>query len=407
MSRTERTYYLVLALYHASWSFLGPVYPLFLLSRGLDLFQVNVVLAVYFATSLVFEVPTGAVADRFGRRTSFLAGCLLRAAAFTFYWRCASFEAFLLAEFVDAIGSTLESGALDAWVVDGMRGDGGERPAGRVFSNGSAIARTAMILSGLAGGYLAEIEIGLPWLFGATGFLVTAAAGGLTMEERAPAERHGEHASLVETVRDGFAAVRDTRTLRVLVALTALTAFAHLPAMVLWPPRVAEIVGRETRVTGWIWGFVNLAAIVANLGVSRIPSDVRPGLIVGVVTALRAIALAVAASASGLGGVIGGILVLEGGFSATEPLLQASTSRQSTASRRATILSFREMSFTAGSALGLLALGFVSRTLGISTTWLLAGSMLALAAPMFLRLDVREAAEEEPRPRAAAAGGEG
>ena len=55
MTRTERTYYLVFGLYNVSWSFLGPMYALFLLSRGLDLFQINLVLAVYLITAFVFE----------------------------------------------------------------------------------------------------------------------------------------------------------------------------------------------------------------------------------------------------------------------------------------------------------------------------------------------------------------
>jgi len=37
--RTEHTYYIVFGLYSLSWSFLGPVYALFLLSRGLDFFR--------------------------------------------------------------------------------------------------------------------------------------------------------------------------------------------------------------------------------------------------------------------------------------------------------------------------------------------------------------------------------
>lgn len=109
-NRTERTYYLVLGLYHASWSFLGPVYPLFLLDRGLDLFQVNAILAIYFATTLVFEVPTGAVADRFGRKASFVASCAIRGLAHALYWRSGTFPAFAAAEFADAIGTTLATG---------------------------------------------------------------------------------------------------------------------------------------------------------------------------------------------------------------------------------------------------------------------------------------------------------
>ena len=62
MSRTERTYYLVVGSYNLSWSFVGAVYAIFLLDRGLDLFEINVVLATYFIASFCFEVPTGEAA---------------------------------------------------------------------------------------------------------------------------------------------------------------------------------------------------------------------------------------------------------------------------------------------------------------------------------------------------------
>jgi MFS family permease len=86
MTRTERTYYLISCLYRLSWSALGPTYALFLLGRGLDILQVNLVLAVYLITTCLFEVPTGAVADVFGRKVSFILSCVVRALAFGLYF---------------------------------------------------------------------------------------------------------------------------------------------------------------------------------------------------------------------------------------------------------------------------------------------------------------------------------
>ena len=59
----------------------APIYPLFLLGRGLDLFQMNAVLATYGITVVLFEVPTGALADVVGCRISFVVGCLVRTGA--------------------------------------------------------------------------------------------------------------------------------------------------------------------------------------------------------------------------------------------------------------------------------------------------------------------------------------
>jgi len=86
MTRTERTYYLISCLYRLSWSALGPTYVMFLIGRGLDLLHVNLVLAVYLIVTCLFEVPTGAVADIFGRKVSFILSCVIRAVAFGLYF---------------------------------------------------------------------------------------------------------------------------------------------------------------------------------------------------------------------------------------------------------------------------------------------------------------------------------
>ena len=74
------------------------MYVLFLLSRGLDLFQVSVVPAVFFIVSVFFEVPTGAFADLAGRKKAFLLSCLLRMVAFGMYAFAHHFTAFIAAE---------------------------------------------------------------------------------------------------------------------------------------------------------------------------------------------------------------------------------------------------------------------------------------------------------------------
>ena len=85
MTRTERTYYVVIALWNLPGWFMHPVYPLFLQSRGLDLFEVGLVFAIFQFSTFLFEVPTGAVADLYGRKASFLLSCLIRMSAFALY----------------------------------------------------------------------------------------------------------------------------------------------------------------------------------------------------------------------------------------------------------------------------------------------------------------------------------
>src|SRR5271168_32109 len=86
VGRVLRRYYTAWAVYSLANGFLYGVYPLFLRARGLNQFQMNSVLASYFAVTFLTDVPTGAFADALGRRRSFVLGCMIRLSAFMVYF---------------------------------------------------------------------------------------------------------------------------------------------------------------------------------------------------------------------------------------------------------------------------------------------------------------------------------
>ncbi len=388
MTRTERTYYVVWSFYCFAWSFLMPVYPLFLLSRGLDLFQINVVLAVFLITSFLFEVPTGALADLAGRKTTFLLSCFMRMAAFTLYFFAHGFADFLVAEGVDAVGNTLANGALDAWAVDSMRAEGAVQSTDRFFARAQMIARTVMIASGLAGGYLAQRNIALPWLVAAASFGLTGLVAAAIMREHAAprVEAARRNGSLLRTVRNGLAAVRRTPVMLSLCLLTALLAFAVMPFQMTWQPRMQTLTGEGAWLMGWIWAVVNLAAIAGAALIPRLLDQYRREYVLTVATLTRGSMLAAAAIATTVFPALMGVLMMEIGFGLTEPLLQSWMNEHIEPEQRATVLSVRAMSFTLGGGAGLVCIGLAARDLGIPIAWGVSAALLVLTAPGFLLL---------------------
>src|ERR1019366_4447354 len=95
-------------------SLLSATYVTFLISKGLNLLEVNLVNFVFFATLFVFEIPTGAFADVFGRKLSFILSCFLFSLGMFLYAIATSFWGFALAEGVAAVGATFASGAFQA-----------------------------------------------------------------------------------------------------------------------------------------------------------------------------------------------------------------------------------------------------------------------------------------------------
>ena len=71
--QVKRRYYAIVGLWNLSASAIWGVNTLFLLNAGLSLYETFVANAFFTAGMLLFEVPTGVIADTRGRRTSFLA----------------------------------------------------------------------------------------------------------------------------------------------------------------------------------------------------------------------------------------------------------------------------------------------------------------------------------------------
>ncbi len=128
---------------------------IYLASRGFSLLQLGVLESVFHITSFIMEVPTGAVADLWGRKASRIAGRVFFLASlfFMFYARQFSFQ---LAGFAAcALGYNLESGAGDALIYDSLLLDGRKDSYLSAAGTKELIYQLAMIVSLTAGGYLA------------------------------------------------------------------------------------------------------------------------------------------------------------------------------------------------------------------------------------------------------------
>ena len=392
MTRTERTYYVITCLYRLSWSALGPTYAVFLIGRGLDILHVNLVLAVYLITTCIFEVPTGAIADIFGRKASFVASCVVRAAAFALYYFAHTFPVFLVAEFIDAIGTTLTTGALDAWAVDGVHQEGGRRPVEQMFARANILGPLTAILGGLAASQVAQHDIALPWLIGTAGFLLCGAVGAALMREppRAPLPHselpgYGPHA-LALVIRECVAAVRAMPVMRRLCGLTLVASFATVPVFQMWQPHMEALAGEGPWLLGWIWVGLNLAVMAGSALISRLVPRLGRGGSLSLSFAWRGVTLGAAALATAFMPALVGFLLQQLSFGFNEPVEQAWMNEYASSSRRATMLSLRSMAFTLGGATGLVCLGVVALYTSIATAWLVSACLYLVVARGYLGL---------------------
>ena len=373
-----------------------PIYPLFLASRGLDLFEINLVLAAYFVCVFLFEVPTGALADLFGRKLSFVLSCLIRAMAFSMYAWAESFADCLVAEVVDAFGTTLATGALDAWLVDELDAEGSKKPTAPIFAKGLVIARVVATLSGLGGAYLATTSISLPWFTSAALFAATALFALLRMQERPATSRrdHGQ-TSFGGMIREGFQIAYRRPLVRRLCILTFATAFASMPANLTWPALLQERTNEGFWLLGWVWALLCLAGGVGAALTTPALRRMRRGRLLALAQALRGIGFLSGALSRGFAPALAGLMTREAALAVSDPAAMAWANEHIDARLRATVLSVWSMAFTVGGATGGVLLGLLARAAGIPAMWTVSALILLATAPGFLRLDRERQARDE------------
>jgi DHA3 family tetracycline resistance protein-like MFS transporter len=189
---------------------------------GLNPFQLVLVGAVLEGTRLVFEVPTGVIADTRSRRLSVILGVVLAGCGYALTGAFARFETILAAQFVVGIGLTFISGAQQAWIADEV----GAEEAGRVYLSSSQLAQVGRFVGIPVGVLLALISLQVPLVVGGVLLVALGLLLAVVMPEQnyVPSGRpeDGPWANMKHTLTSGVKLVRRTP---VLVTILAITVF--------------------------------------------------------------------------------------------------------------------------------------------------------------------------------------
>jgi MFS family permease len=167
--RIQRIYLILLLLHTLAASFIWGINTLFLLDAGLSNTQAFAANAFFTAGLVLFEVPTGVIADVRGRRLSYLLGTLTLMASTLVYlllWKTqAPFWGWAVTSALLGLGFTFFSGAVQAWLVDALKASGFDGQLDDVFAKGEIVEGVAMLTGAVTGGYIAQAtNLGIPYV---------------------------------------------------------------------------------------------------------------------------------------------------------------------------------------------------------------------------------------------------
>lgn len=128
--------------------------------------------AATFLIIMLFELPSGVMADVIGRRKTLIIGWIVVFAGFIIEGFSFSLWIMLLGFFLVAVGAAFVSGAEEAIFYDSLKELGREKEFPKLNARGLLLFRSAMILAMFTGGYLYSLYFGLPYIMRGLGVLV-------------------------------------------------------------------------------------------------------------------------------------------------------------------------------------------------------------------------------------------
>src|SRR3989344_7266973 len=150
-------------------SFIWGINTIFLLDAGLSNFEAFMANAFFTAGMVLFEVPTGIIADTYGRRMSYLLGAAtlsISTILYLYMWQIhGPFWGWAASSILLGLGFTFFSGALEAWLVDALHATNFKGNLDGVFAKGQMVGGAAMLAGSILGGVVAQAtNLGVPYI---------------------------------------------------------------------------------------------------------------------------------------------------------------------------------------------------------------------------------------------------
>lgn len=386
-------------------SFIWGINTLFLLDAGLSNFQAFLANAFFTLGGVLFEVPTGIVADTWGRRTSYLLGAFtltISTALYLFMWQIhGPFWGWAASSILLGLGFCFFSGALEAWLVDGLKATNFKGHLDSVFAKGQIAGGAAMLTGSIAGGVIAQLtNLGVPYILRSLVLILNFATAFFLMKDlgfkpRPMKEPLKEMKKVFVNSVDNGLKNPPVRWLMIAAPFVSGTSFYIFYAL---QPFLLQLYG-DSKAYG-IAGLVAALAASAQIGGGILAPRFKQlfkkrtsALFTG--TFLAGVLLILISQVSNFFFALALIFLWGLIFAALSPIRQAFINGIIPSQQRATVLSFDSMMGSAGGIFIQPALGKAADVWNYSTSYLIS-SIFQLSALPFILLARREKAKSDP-----------
>ena len=342
------------------------------------------------ASIFILEVPTGIVADVFGRRKSILIGLLLNGAGFLVQGLWPAFIGVLMAQVLWGAGFTFTSGASEAWITD----ETDEEIAAVLFVQAEQRALIGAVVGILIGMGIGLFNYAAAIILSGLGFIVLTVYMTAVMQETGYVPQRkvdsNPYADLLSTFQDGIKLTRYNHHLLWIFAIGFILGFYSEGVDRLWEARmVADFTFPWFEPVIW-FGMVNIIAmLMGSLGLGWIQKKkdfaglsanlgIQTSLTVGVIVSLFIFAIS--------GNFLLAIVMIT--FTqvfreAHYPFYTGWVNRKLDSSVRATVISMSSQVDAMGQIGGGPFVGGIANRMGIPSGLMVSAGLLTFALPIY------------------------
>jgi DHA3 family tetracycline resistance protein-like MFS transporter len=383
-----RVYSIVRLLTSFAFGSILPVYVLYFRHYQINLFQIGLLASIFEASILIFEIPTGLVADIYGRKLSVILSAFVSLISGIFFIFFPYLFGFIVAEILNGLGETLRSGALEAWLVDSLKHEDKEEKVKYAFAQGTKY-RTLGNLSGLIlGGYLASLNIKLVWVPFALIFFILSIFLILKMKEEYKIERTISDkifSEISETIKKSLIVIKSQKMILALLLLVFVSGFSFETISQYWQVHFSENLFIKTKYFGWILAISSVITIIFIDKVTKLSEKSKhevSSLVILEILFLLSL-LVIALTYSPILAVIFFVL-LQSFANLREPIFLDLYNKHIPSGQRATLLSFQSLVGSGGEVLAGLCIGVVALKFGLRITFGLGSVVLVLGLVLFV-----------------------
>jgi MFS transporter, DHA3 family, tetracycline resistance protein len=347
-------------------------------------------------SALIFEVPTGVLADAVSRRLSVIVGTVIMGIGFILWGAIPVFGWIIVAQVVWAIGVTFTSGATEAWVAD----ESGQKEIGRTYLRGSQIGYGAGAV-GIGAAVLIGGSFGLQWplLVAGAGHLALAVfLAGVMTERHFTPEPRGERTrrqAYGSTFSSGLRLLRGSPVLLTIVSITAIAGAASEAFDRLWEFHLLDHFSFPAApalpLIAW-FGLINISALllgVAAIEVTRrwIQTDTHVGAARSLlaIDATLMVALVVFGLAGNIGLAVSAYLTARMLRRLAAPIRLTWINQGLTTNVRATVISMDSQADALGQIAGGPLLGWIAGGFGTRVAMVVVSLLLTPALYLYAR----------------------